>query len=89
MVHREVHESPRTLLERVSLVVYRTMRNHPLFIWLSMGFSGVLLDADHFASFYLQMGRPFHLPVFFIVWSVFICYFTYHFRLNRNSVKFK
>jgi len=53
------------------------MRIHPLPVLLLYGLAGTLIDFDHFIIQQLQMVRPLHLPYWFIIGLVCICYYTY------------
>jgi len=74
----------KVILQRLLTRVYHTLRVHPFCHFIVYGGFGVLIDGDHFISKTFSMGRPFHIPLFILIWVVFIAYVTYCSRRFHN-----
>lgn len=65
-----------------------TVRKYTFPILLFFGLAGVLIDLDHLIIQQTQMVRPLHLPYFFVVWIIGICYYAYiHRRVHKFGIK--
>jgi len=83
-ITKRIFRGAYTLLHKLLTGCYNTLHVHPFLLCFLLGSAGVLMDADHLISRSLQMGRPFHIPVFIAIWFVFGCFFTYHYRRVHN-----
>ena len=58
--------------------LYNKMRSNPLLVFCMFGIFGVLVDADHLIK--TEIDRPLHIPIFILVWSLYLCYCAYMHR---------
>ena len=85
---RQVHSKTIVFLRTLFFGPNDKIRKYTFLVLLFFGLAGVLIDLDHFIIKQTQMVRPLHLPYFFGVWIVGICYYAYiHRRIHNFSVK--
>jgi len=84
----QVHGKTAVSLRALFFGPNNKMRKYTLLVLLFFGLAGVLIDLDHFIIQQTQMVRPLHLPYWFGVWIVGICYYAYiHRRVHKFGMK--
>jgi hypothetical protein len=85
---RKVHGKTAVFFRVLFFGTNNKMRKYTFLVLLFFGLAGVLIDLDHFIIQQTQMVRPLHLPYWFGVWIVGICYYAYiHRRVHNFRVR--